>query len=221
MEILLIKQEKEYIELPVGEIISYRGQTIEHKTLVPYEWIDLPDGTKVFLKKDKDRFFLRNGEITVDADSGNVVIPNMNIKVIFKENRAIFYKQEAKLPDEIYLNGKRKTFENTVLDLEYTEGDIFLISNIEITLWKDKIKINGNLDRYKADLEEWVYHESLTEETIHYRRSPRLIMNVPDDRVVIHTPPDKAHFSKRGILQMILPPLVMIILTVAMSRRRS
>ena len=37
----------------------------------------------VFLKKDNDRFFLRNGEITVDAGTGNVVIPNMNIRVIF------------------------------------------------------------------------------------------------------------------------------------------
>lgn len=217
MEFLLIKQEKEYVELPAEEKVCYKGQTIEQKTFVPYEWEALPNGMMVFLKKDNDRFFLRNGEITVDAGTGNVVIPNMNIRVIFKENRAIFYKQDAKFPDEIYLNGKSKIFENTVLDLEYTDGDIFLISNIEFTLWKDKIKINGNPDRYKADLEEWVYHESLTEETIHYRRSPRLIMNVPDERVVIHTPPDKAHFSKRGILQMILPPLVMIILTVAMS----
>lgn len=217
MGFLLIKKENEYVELPVEEKVCYKGQIIERESLIPYEWVGLTDGMMVFFKEDKERFFLKNEEIAVDADTGDIVVPDMDIKVIFAKNRAVFYKQGTECSGEIYLNGKREFLEDKTLDLEYANGDIFLISNIEFTLWEDRIKINGAPGRYETGLEEWVYQESLTQETIHYRRSPRLIMNVPDDHVVISTPPDKAHFSKQGILQMILPPLVMIILTVAMS----
>ncbi len=51
----------------------------------------------------------------------------------------------------------------------------------------------------------------------HYRRSPRTTMNIPEETVEIQKPPAKKEMDKKGLVQIIISPLVMLCITIAIS----
>ncbi len=214
MEFLLIKENNEYMELPAEKVMHYKGRTIEKEKIKPYEWVKLENEIEVFLKDSPSRIFLRNGEITICNNDADIRIQNISVKVMITEEKLSFYGEDA---EGIYINGRNIPFINNFLSLEYEEGDIIMLYNVELVLWRNRIEINGKDGSYGTCLEEIRQSEKLDDEKVRYRRSPRLIMNIPKDNVVLQTPPEKAHFSKQSILQMVLPPLVMVILTIAVS----
>lgn len=217
MEFLLIKENDKYIELPAEHTVHYKKQIVERNCLKPYEWVDFENQIKVLWKNEQSRTFFMDGEITISNRDADIILYNSNIKAVIKERKIIFYKDNVEQEDEIYINGSRIKVTDSFLSVKYTDGDIFFLQNTEFILWKKKIEINGRNGSYDTSLEEIDGSEFLNNETVRYRRSPRLIMNIPNDQVVIQVPPEKSHFSKQSIIQMILPPLIMIILTVVVS----
>lgn len=216
MEILLVRDENGYMEMPAA-MISYNEKMMENKNISAYEWVMLGNKEPVFLKNKEPRFFVKNGTITIAGMDADIIVPDMDMKVMIDEDTIHFYDSNFDDRKQIYVNGKRILLQEESACMKYEDGDIVLLHNVEYTLWKEKIGINGKDGSYCTQLEEIKADEALTEERIHYRRSPRLILNVPEERVLVSMPPEKAGFSKQGILQMILPPLVMVVLTVAIS----
>lgn len=216
MEFLLIREENEYVELPIEGTLHYKGRIIDQTLLQPYRWVELEEGSSLFLKNSQSRMFSKNEKVVIAADlDADIIIPGIAIKAIISEREIRIFSRSSS--EGVYINGKAIPFVDNLICWEYDPGDIVLLGNVEFTVWDDRMELNAEDGEYDTHLEEIKYSELLNQETIHYRRSPRLIMNVPEEHVMISTPPDKAHFSKQGILQMILPPLVMIILTVLMS----
>lgn len=216
MGILLVREGNKYVEMPMETLLYYKGGTVEQKNIKPYEWMILEDGTEIFLKENQGRFFLKNGEISISNKDADIVISDIKLRVVISEYSIAFYRKDID-GEEVFVNGKKIIFTEFPFSMKYENGDIIMFHNVECILWKDRIELNGKEESFHTQLQEINYSEPLTEETIHYRRSPRLIMNVPGESITISTPPDKAHFSKQGIIQMIVPPLVMIALTIAMS----
>lgn len=217
MEILLVKEKNGYVEMPAKEVVRYKGLSIEKEKISPYKWIPLENGAEVFLKNRTGRVFLRTRELTVGDENADVVIPNSDIRAVISENTITFYKMDEQREPYIFVNGKEIAFTQNSLCMEYGESDIVMFRDVECTLWKDRIELNGEDGSFYTHLVELNATEPLTKESIHYRRSPRLVMNAPEESVVINSPPEKAHFSKQGIVQMIVPPLVMMALTIATS----
>lgn len=216
MEILLIRDENGYMEIPAATI-SYDERIIEKKNISAYEWVMQENGEQFFLKNMEPRFFVKNESITIANADADIIVPDMDMKVIVDDSTIHFYDYGLDGGREIYINGKMVLLQEESASIAYEDGDIVLLHNVEYTLWKERIGINGKSGSFHTQLEEIKAFESLTEEKIHYRRSPRLILNVPEERVLVSMPPEKAGFSRQGILQMILPPLVMVILTIAVS----
>ena len=51
----------------------------------------------------------------------------------------------------------------------------------------------------------------------HFTRSPRLILHAPDKKVEISHPPARASMPKGSLIQMILPPVVMLCITIVIA----
>lgn len=217
MEILLVKEEDKYIELPAKEITYYKGVSIEKKDIKPYEWMTFKNGLEVFLKNNRGRAFIKKENLTIDNANADINIKNIGVRAVATDESITFYKKDLEQREAVFINGKEKWFVEDSLCVRYNESDIVMFHNVECTFWKNRIELNGKAGSFYTQLDEINDSELLTEESIHYRRSPRLVMNPPDESVSISKPPEKAHFSKQGIIQMVVPPLIMMALTVAIS----
>lgn len=113
----------------------------------------------------------------------------------------------------IYLNGQR-TKENPII---LNESDCIFIDKIKITYEEDSLIITGNSEDYKTSLNKLNLNEERFEGFPRYKRSPRIIKNVPEDEVVFKNPPKKSEKKKGQLAKTIVPPLMMCSLTLIIN----
>ena len=109
----------------------------------------------------------------------------------------------------LYLNGKK-------IGLGYhplTLGDSIWADTTNITLHKGYITCAG--ESYQSRLNISASTPEQYDEFPVYKRSPRIIKREPTEKVALTAPKAKAEFKKGELIKVILPPLTMMIVTVA------
>ncbi|MDR1018545.1 MAG: hypothetical protein LBM02_07580, partial [Lachnospiraceae bacterium] len=181
---------------------SERKYTGKITTLLPGEQITLGDGEDFDIK-------ISGASIAIFTS------------VFSKEEELLGYKIHfVANGDEIKLNGKAlvcKELER--LETKFVFGDILEINGLTIEYRRHGFilsseKVFGlNIEKLlPVDLKE-----EFPVDFPEYRRSPRIIYHLPDDQVKITTPEAKPTVPKNEWVKTVLPPILMIAMSFAMS----
>ncbi|MGE5628790.1 MAG: type VII secretion protein EssC [Solirubrobacterales bacterium] len=114
---------------------------------------------------------------------------------------------------ELYVNGRLQDANPILLN----EFDLILIDKVKITYYENSLLIEGNEAYFKTKLNRMQVPEIKFDDFPKYKRSPRIIKIPPNEEVQFSKPPSKAERRKGQLARMIVPPLVMIIITIAIS----
>lgn len=107
----------------------------------------------------------------------------------------------------LYLNGHLLTS-----DSELVLGDILLWNGMEITYLEEDLLAVASSKRFGTELEEIKPHQSEMQKRYPlYRRTPRMVYELPKEKVQLTFPGQEAQHTKRPLWLIILPPLMMLI----------
>lgn len=136
---------------------------------------------------------------------------NAQIKIDDKTVKIMFYGTQFEIiSGSVYLNGVM------VHDGIYSVDcfDCLLIGRTKVILTKDEVLLSGT--DYSCSLPpKWDYSE-IDEDFPEYKRSPRIIKNIPKKAVDIQ-PPEALNKRKNKLIKVIVPPLVTMCITIAVS----
>lgn len=97
-------------------------------------------------------------------------------------------------------------------DSELALGDILLWNGMEITLLDEDLLSIATVKEYGTTLEEIKPHQSEMKKRYPlYRRTPRMVYELPKEKVQLTFPGQEAQHTKRPLWLIILPPLMMLI----------
>lgn len=107
----------------------------------------------------------------------------------------------------VYLNG------HLVLDKQKLEvGDILFWNGIYVTLMdQDVIQIESFYEFESSLKEIYLPQSEMMKRYPNYRRTPRMLYELPKEKVQLSFPGQESIHSKRSLWLIILPPLVMLI----------
>ena len=159
---------------------------------------------------EKQKVFFRPEEFYIGhTEKEDVCIPEMNGTILVRGNR--IYIQDG--ASDIFLNDVLLYSDSC----EFGTGDRVRTAGMDIVFLAEKIKINGRTDAIKSSLRE-VKEESVPFEGFpHYKRSPRLIRRVEKKEIDIQKPKSQNTSKASGLVSLILPPLIMLAVTVTIS----
>lgn len=167
----------------------------------------------------------------------------MDIKKSFIENEATYSIEDDKCinigstkENDIYLKNIDESFkvlledfkiynyDNKVLNINgkyiddeiivLNEGDCILLKDLQLVMHENYIIFKGNMENYQCDLEEYIIKDKLFQGFPIYKRSPRLIKRTPMDEIEILMPPSELKNKKGYLAKIIIPPIVMLIMTI-------
>ncbi|MCM1263502.1 MAG: type VII secretion protein EssC [Butyrivibrio sp.] len=161
------------------------------------------------------RCFEHEGKIAVMGKGGDINIPDMDYIVSMEEGRLAVYGNAS--GSSLFLN--RKKLNDVAEGSEYglSDGDHILIENVFIIYHDSFIEIYADMDKTEVLLPECDSVRTPFEGFPHFTRSPRLIMHVSDKKVEINHPPADASMPKGSLIQTIVPPVIMLCITIVIA----
>lgn len=215
MEYILITTENGYDQAPIQDTFTYQGKEYRTKELEANRWIDTEDGKQILYIPDSVRCFEHPGRITVMRKGGDINIPDMDYIVSVEEGRlAVFGNASG---SRLFLNRKRLTDLEEAVEYTLATGDQILIETVLIIYYDGFIEVFSDMDKTDILLTECASGKKPFEGFPHFTRSPRLIMHAPDKKVEINHPPAEASMPKGSLVQTILPPVIMLCITIVIA----
>lgn len=153
------------------------------------------------------RYFAGKEKIIVNAKDGDIIIPELTGDILII--KGILYAEgelNARLEGEAVKSGIR-----------ITPGDRLSVKELEIAFYEDCLTIRGETDNYQCSLRELSHKEIPFEGFPYYKKSPRIIRRPMKETITVKKPPRKESMSKSSLAQIIIPPVLMIGVTVCMS----
>lgn len=237
---ILIKNENSYKEFKIDKIIfltdtldvtskkdaTFKLEVIENKLTL----IKLKDLSKYILDHSNPLTINNKTMYVIDNNKKHFNTKGLGSLSIgtFKEAHILLNKDEfnkeidIKIDDyilsiysesDVYINGK--ILRNKSEDL--LVGDVIFIDGLKITFYLNYIEVVGSLNKYNSKLEEKIIENYYFDNFPIYKRSPRIIKKIKNDDIEIINPPSENKMKKGSLIKIILPPLVMISLTIIMS----
>lgn len=176
-----------------------------------YKYSDKKDSSLMYFINDKNKFSIKGKNIITIGNSKE------NDILLIKARKFNLRLEGNKLHGandiEIYINGRLNKSNLITLN----EDDLLLIDKIKITYYKNSLLIEGDERFYTTILNKEELNEMKFDGFPEYLRSPRIIKEVPTDDIDFKKPPNRAEKKKGQLARMIGPPLVMTIITIAIS----
>ncbi|MCL2034944.1 MAG: type VII secretion protein EssC [Oscillospiraceae bacterium] len=224
MESLLIFSNGSYHESPVTGSFHLNRQMIPSSRNVEYTCQKTSEGLKIndsllqpytpcqiggrtvywFLGKRRLYRFPEQGRIYVGNKDYADIITNHDLFCTIEPETLHLECGEA------YVNGKLVKQNRTAL----SAGDCIFIGGMKITVRENDIVTDGDIDSNGIYLDYLGEIAKPFEGFPVYKRSPRIIKRIPTDTVKLTDPPAKPEKQKGQLLKLIVPPLVMLIMTI-------
>ncbi|MDO4304188.1 MAG: type VII secretion protein EssC [Bacillota bacterium] len=154
---------------------------------------------------DKARYFVRDRKLVIGRERGNIIVPQMQGEFLIEDNELYIKNDNVK-------NGKEET-EHRSID----RGDSIQAGNLIVTFFEHYLEITGDMEGCQCDLAPYTFKEIPFEGFPYYKKSPRVIHRVHPETINVKVPPRKETMSKSSLVQIIIPPLMMMAVTVFMS----
>lgn len=216
MDYIYIKSSKGYQEYPVGKSVIIDGAAVLLEDEMAYDYGILKDGRNFLYIKGEPICFLRKKITTMLEKFGDIEIEDFGARMIYEGNELIIESVSEEKEPEVYCNGSRLIFHQSVMKRYVSPGDVLLINETKWTFINDRIYLNAKPDSYKSGLLVCPDKQQLEHFPV-YRRSPRIIKRISDQTVILSKPPEKSEIGRGSLFQLIIPPLGMMCVTVAVS----
>ena len=224
MESLFILSNDKYHEVPVTGSFHLDSRMIPSLENAEYICTKTPEGLKIndYLLQphtpcEIDNYtvywFLGKKQVYRFPKQGRIYVGNKEYADIIT-NQDLFFAIEPKMLrleyGEIYVNGKLVEQTRTAL----SAGDCIFLGGIKVTVRENDIVVDGGVDPDRIRLHYLGEIEKPFEGFPVYKRSPRIIKRIPTDTVKLTDPPAKAEKQKGQLVKLIVPPLVMLVMTI-------
>lgn len=193
----IVLKEDSYEEYPATE--PWNSQLEENKT----DFIHITGESHTFTRGEQTLFIGKVGDIQLTTEL---------VLTINEQDIAI---EGDLLKEALFVNQVRITEPK----VEYQTGDVFFFekAQVKMLLFEGKVQLIGESEDYHSRLLEKLTKKIPFEGYPFYKRSPRMVKRVPDQKIEIKAPPQKAGMTTTGLLQTILPPLAMAGVTVGVG----
>ncbi|WP_113926836.1 type VII secretion protein EssC [Bacillus sp. P14.5] len=199
--VLLYQDGKEAIELEQGRRQSLlAGDKELHIILTSY-----PAEPKTYYIGHKEEISISSG----DPLAAIHIKTNDSLKSSFLlyKNDGDKWVMDAKGASSLYHNGHLAKGK-----MELTVGDILFYPFIAITLTENDLIEIHSLEDYQTELVESVRPTSeMQKKYPNYRRTPRMVYELPEEKVQLSFPSQESSDSNRSLWLIILPPLMMLL----------
>ena len=165
----------------------------------------------------RERRYEKKRITTIGETQGDICIQGFPVVVVWEEKSITFLAEEAGVYRELYFNKTQVTKEMFGHAHSWKEGDYLSIGGVKLLLAPDAVTVQGEAEHYTTTLLELAPNGKEFEGFPKYKRSPRLIKQIPDKEIEISDPLEKAEMKKGSLLQMIVPALLMALVTAAMG----
>lgn len=222
---VVIFNENGYEETPlVGKIKIGRYEILKNKEAVVlndnnfFSFIDLDqlncfeEGIRYICFDHKAHVYRRRETMWIGRTGKDMRIPSVTFDLYIEEN-TMYIKRYAKGRNELYRNGKVIEEEQVTI----TPGDVVIFQTLRVTFLEEYMEIKGQQEQYQTQLEEVREIKNYFEGFPYYHRSPRLIKRIKEETIEIQKPPTKSTISKESLLQIIISPLIMLVITILIS----
>lgn len=122
---------------------------------------------------------------------------------------------EVKMSDTEGIYHNKKPVKSNQLHLE--KGDRILVGDYELVFYENLLEITGDKEGCTVRLLETKGETERFEGFPYYKRSPRIIYRIENEKIEVKAPPEKKAFAKGSIVQMIVPTLSTAAFTVLMG----
>lgn len=212
MDYLLLEEGNGYREFPVidGKAVGITDCAVQK--LPSFCWQQEKEGMNVYLISGTSWYFRKKDKIFITEHGADINIEGLQAKIILSGNRLFIIGC-----GQIWRNGKKEVSAGSNPEYTVSSGDEFLIDKLFLTVLEDDIEVRTIEKDFSTELPYKNVPESHDEDFPHYRRSPRLIKRVSTEKVAIEKAPEMERAPKGSIVQLVLPPFIMLLITVAIS----
>lgn len=220
MRRVFIFNDSSYIEYPLTSVLELRELKIvsedEKVTFIGKEKQESVKLNTLFWFDNTQYLILDQVHKEYDCGNSYVLIGEKNCDIELTINAKFVLDKDKLINDDlypVYVNGVKKTDKT----IPYKIGDSILIKEVLFTVYRDYVSITGSEEKYRCNLAlrnlNTIYFEGFPE----YKRSPRVIKKVKNDKITILKPPTKISRKKGSLAKVIIPPLSMACVVVLMS----
>lgn len=212
MEYILVMKENGYEEYPFRDKFEYCGRTYSANELEMYRRNKADDGTFLFYVQGKPHFYEHRGAVTISEKDADICITGFEGSVIMENETVTAYGIDTVAENRLFINGSIAGKRTALID-----GDRILAGNLFFIYHDTYIELYGRTEDAEIFLDECRPKNIYFDGFPHFTRSPRLIMNPPDKKVDINKPPAEVSMPKGSLVQTILPPVLMLCITVVIA----
>ena len=153
------------------------------------------------------RYYKRNEKITINGRNGDILIPSLCGEIlIIKDVLHIKNISDAALEE-------KKVQEKQ----QIKNGDRLRFGRFLLTFFQSYIIMEGEFEQCEFRLPPYPYKEKPFENFPYYKKSPRMNQRIHSETIEVKEPPRKEEMEKGSLVQIIVPPLCMIGITIFMS----
>lgn len=212
MDYLLLEETNEYREIPIIDKKAVGMADFAAGGFPAFRWQEQNSGTKLYLIEGKSWYFPKKEKIFIAGQEADINIAGLQARIVLEGNCLSVMDC-----GQVWYCGKKAVLTKDGFKQTVLPGDEILADKLYLTILDEYVEvrtIEKDLDTrlpYKETLEDH------NEDFPHYRRSPRMIKKIPADKVSIEKVPEMERAPKGSIIQLILPPFIMLIITIAIS----
>lgn len=212
MQKLIIFENDHYIEYPFGDevkIADIKFKQCDNKVTLDdsNQIVDVVEGEKItynnttFLVLPKQfKSYWKNSKIILIGQRNCQINWGIKAHIAINENTII---NEDLFP--IYINGKMYQEQKII----YRYGDHILVDTNLLIIHDNYIDLYSNINN-SIDLEQREVKDTYFEGYPEYKRSPRLIKRINNDKITLLKPTAQESRKKGGLTKVILPPVAML-----------
>ena len=151
-------------------------------------------------------------EIYISQKSGSdFCLENADVEAVLQRVETNW--QLTLLAGSLYVNNVQLTTETIQLSF----GDELSFGNVFFKFFGDEVWVKGPVTVTQELIEKTESNHTFYEEYPDYHRSPRIIYRSSEDTIAINAPAKEPNKPQDGLLRMIVPPLVMVSVTILIS----
>lgn len=153
------------------------------------------------------RYYKRNEKMTISGRSGDIMIPSLSGEILITKD--VLYVKDI---TDVSLEEK-KVYEKQ----QFQDGDRLRFAGFQLTFFQSYIIIEGELEQCEFRLQPYPYKDKPFENFPYYKKSPRMNQRIQSESIDVKEPPRKDVMEKGSLIQIIVPPLCMIGVTIFTS----
>ena len=216
MRYLLVQSRDGCLEYPVTEEEGYEKENVWMSPVTEGEgyekenvWMS-HEGRQVFCLSADRRVFMRKENVTISSKEEALLrIPGLKSRIYIR-GMHMFLNMEAE--EHLYINQRKLTAGEFTL----YPGTVLFLKNIRLEVWEEQIAVQGSPDACIPALPPCSLSK-MPEGYPIYKRSPRLIKKVSEEKIMLELPGERERLDKKGFLMTVLPSVGMTAVTVAVG----